>query len=80
LPTKGLTAAEQAGIDIDPPPSDVEGTKDATQETQTEPSSPEHDDGFVTWTDAQVRLNNERQFNSHDEESDETTLQTGESI
>ena len=74
LPAKGLTAAEQAGIDIDPPPSDVEGTKDATQESPTEQLSSD-DDGFVTWTDAQVRLNNERQFNG----SPEVTVDDSES-
>ena len=69
LPTKGLAAAEQAGIDIEPPPSDFAPATEDADQSAIDPTSPQHDDGLVTWTDAQVRLNSERQFSGSPEET-----------
>ena len=62
MPAKGLAAAEQAGIDIEPPPSDVAPATDGADQSAIDPTSASRDEGLVTWTDAQVRLNSERQF------------------
>lgn len=44
-------------------------TTEDSDQSAIDPTSPQHDDGLVTWTDAQVRLNSERQFSGSPEET-----------
>jgi hypothetical protein len=61
LPAKGLTAAEQAGIDIDPHASESESIGHATDEPSLKPSGTDQEVGVVIWSDAEANLNQERQ-------------------
>lgn len=69
LPTAGKTAVASAGIDITPPPSEVNDAEPGVSDLEVPPEHPDPD--LVTWDSAYQRLGNERTALSADADTDD---------